>query len=141
MTQFLNCLQNSGNIRNVESTAFPTTKRSASGEETADRSRRRFMKINLYGLALAPAASLLFSESAKAVRNEDGVPALLDANDPQAQALDYTAQGSKGQQSCSNCQLYVYGCRWQELWTLLPIFLSTRYPQRKTAYGQFQRLV
>lgn len=93
-------------LRGFDSTELATGKNPASRAETADRSRRRFMKINLIGLALAPAASLAFSGSANAVSRRDGVPALLDVKDPQARALNYTAQGPRSQQSCSNCQLY-----------------------------------
>lgn len=92
--------------RGFGSTELAARKNPASSADLANRSRRRFMRINLIGLALAPAANLVFSESANAVSRRDGVPALLDASDPQAQALNYTAQGPKGQQSCSNCQLY-----------------------------------
>lgn len=76
------------------------------GNEAADQSRRRFMKLNLLGLALAPTASLFLSGNAWAVKRENGLPAILDAEDPQAQALDYTAQSPRGQQACHNCQLY-----------------------------------
>ena len=98
--------QQQNSLIGVGSTELAAGKNPASNDETADRSRRHFMKINLIGLALAPAASLVFSESASALGRRDGVPALLDANDPQAQALNYSPLGHKSQQSCSNCQLY-----------------------------------
>ena len=78
--------------------------------EAADQSRRRFVKLNLLGLALAPIANLYVGESAWANRTgrieTDQVPAVLDPADPQAQALSYAAQSPKDGQSCSNCQLY-----------------------------------
>jgi hypothetical protein len=74
-----------------------------------DPGRRRFLKINLLALALAPTASVLVSETAWALRNRRNVdksPAILDPGDPQAEALSYTGDSSKENQSCSNCQLY-----------------------------------
>jgi len=74
-----------------------------------DHGRRRFLKLNLLGLALAPTASLLLSTTAWAVRIEgieDNTPAVLDPHDPQAQALSYMEHSSKQNQSCSNCQLF-----------------------------------
>jgi hypothetical protein len=47
------------------------------------------MKLNLLGLALAPTASLMLSENALAVKKNDGEPALLDLEDPQAKAMEY----------------------------------------------------
>jgi High potential iron-sulfur protein len=87
------------------STALATGETQA-GTRATDESRRRFMKLNLLGLALAPTASLLLNENAWAVKQEESVPALLDPHDPQAQALDYTPQSPRSDQSCSNCQLY-----------------------------------
>jgi hypothetical protein len=80
-----------------------------SGDAATDQSRRRFLRLNLLGLALAPTASLFVSENAWAVRTggtADDKPAILDPKDPQAHALSYTRQSSKDRQSCSNCQLY-----------------------------------
>jgi hypothetical protein len=78
--------------------------------QAADPSRRRFVKLNLLGLALAPIASLQVGENAWASRTArietDHTPAVLDPADPQAQALSYSAQSPKEGQSCSNCQLY-----------------------------------
>ena len=80
-------------------------------EVAADQSRRRFVKFNLLGLALAPTASLFVTNNSWA-RNEPkkGIkpapPAILDPADRQAQALSYTKQSSKDVQSCSNCALY-----------------------------------
>jgi hypothetical protein len=64
------------------------------------------MKLNLLGLALAPTASLMLSENALAVKKNDGEPALLDLEDPQAKAMEYMVPSPTNQQSCSNCQLY-----------------------------------
>ncbi len=79
------------------------------GNEASDRSRRRFLGLNLLGLVLAPTASLFVSENAWAVKIggtvDDKLP-ILDPKDPQAQALSYTRKGRKDHQSCSNCQLY-----------------------------------
>ena len=72
----------------------------------ADQSRRRFVKFNLLGLALAPTASLVLSENAWAVKRHDDEPALIDLEDPQAKAIKYMVPSPKNQQDCSNCQLY-----------------------------------
>lgn len=72
----------------------------------AGHSRRRFIKMNLLGLALAPSAGLLLSEEAWAVKRDNGEPAKLDDQDSQARALEYTVVTSKSEQSCANCQLY-----------------------------------
>jgi hypothetical protein len=71
-----------------------------------DQNRRRFMKLNLLGLALASTASLVLSGNALAVKNNDGEPALLDPEDQQAKAAGYTVPSPTSQKSCSNCQLY-----------------------------------
>jgi len=76
------------------------------GTGVANQSRRRFVKLNLFGLTLAPAASLFIAGNASAKRTGDSAPAALDPKDPQARALDYTLQSTKDQQSCGNCQLY-----------------------------------
>jgi hypothetical protein len=87
----------------------------APGEDSAlhqavDQSRRRFVSLNLLGLAFVPAAGLLVSENTWAGRtgryvHEEG-PALVQPDDPEAKALRYSAQSPKTAQSCSNCQLY-----------------------------------
>jgi hypothetical protein len=79
------------------------------GENAADQGRRRFMKLNLLGLALAPTAGLLVGETAWAAGRSGRTPkgvAVLNPADPQAKALHYTPDSSKEGQSCSNCQLY-----------------------------------
>jgi hypothetical protein len=93
----------------------PISAAQISGEDkppnaVADQSRRRFVKLNVLGLALAPAASLTFGNNAWATRtgrmDADTTPAIVDPNDPQAKALNYTADSPKAEQECSNCQLY-----------------------------------
>jgi hypothetical protein len=87
----------------------------APGEDSAlhqavDQSRRRFMSLNLLGLAFIPAAGLLVSESTWAGRTGravvDGGPALVGPDDPEAKALSYSPQSPKTDQHCGNCQLY-----------------------------------
>lgn len=79
------------------------------GNEASDRSRRRFLGLNLLGLVLAPTASLFVSQNAWAVKTggtaDDKAP-LIDPKDPQAKALHYARESHKDHQSCSNCQLY-----------------------------------
>lgn len=81
-------------------------KENSTSQKAADRSRRNFLKLNLMGLALVPGAGLLLSEKAWAIKRDNGIPATLDADDPQAQALEYTVVTPKSEQSCANCQLY-----------------------------------
>ena len=77
--------------------------------EASDQSRRRFLRLNLLGLALAPAAGLFASGNVWAVKTggtaDDKMP-ILDPHDPQAKALSYARESHKDHQSCSNCQLY-----------------------------------
>jgi hypothetical protein len=95
--------------QNLLTTGAPVTGEDLSGEKVADQGRRRFMKLNLLGLALAPTASLLVGETAWAAGRSGRAPkdmAVLDPADPQAKALHYTPDSSKEGQSCSDCQLY-----------------------------------
>jgi hypothetical protein len=91
--------------------ANPSFGEHRSAKVAADQSRRRFVKFNLLGLALAPTAGLFVGNNAWA-RNEPkkGIepapPAVLDPADRQAKALNYTKHSHKDGQSCSNCALY-----------------------------------
>ena len=79
------------------------------GNEASDQSRRRFLRLNLLGLALAPAAGLFASGNAWEVRTGGSVDdkvAVIDPQDPQAKALHYARESHKDDQSCSNCQLF-----------------------------------
>jgi hypothetical protein len=89
----------------------PVARGAQSNSEAAALSRRRFVKLNLLGLALAPTAVLFLSENSWAGGRtgrgpEDSTPALLDPEDPQAKALSYTEKSPKDEQECANCQLY-----------------------------------
>lgn len=78
--------------------------------QEVDKSRRHFVAVNLLGLALGPVIGFSLTEDARAGRSgridADDTPAMLDPDDPQAQALHYTVQSTKDGQSCSNCALY-----------------------------------
>jgi hypothetical protein len=104
----------------------------------ADQNRRRFVKRSLLGLALAPIATLYLGKNAWALsrdirvssrgtrygKEESFPPAELSPDDPEAKALNYSAQSLKKGQSCANCQLYT-GSEGKEL-GFCPIF-SYRY--------------
>jgi len=94
--------------QNLLATGAPAGDEVPAGEQAADHGRRRFMKVNLLGLALAPAASLLVGGTAWAGRSGRNPKdlAVLNPADPQAKALHYTPDSPKEGQSCSNCQLY-----------------------------------
>jgi len=95
--------------QNLLATGTPVGGEDPSDEKVADHGRRRFMKLNLLGLALTPTASLLVGETAWAAGRSGRNPkdaAVLNPADPQAKALHYTPDSSKEGQSCSNCQLY-----------------------------------
>jgi hypothetical protein len=95
--------------QNLLATGAPDGGEVQAGEKTADHGRRRFMKLNLLGLALVPVASLLVGETAWAAGRSGRIEkdvAVLNPADPQAKALHYTPDSSKEGQSCSNCQLY-----------------------------------
>ena len=95
---------------NVSIRSTMVTGENPAAQAPTDQGRRRFVKRNLLGLALAPTAGLLISENAwaggRTGRTSDDMPAILDPTDPQAQALNYSAHSPKDGQSCSNCQLY-----------------------------------
>ncbi len=81
----------------------------SAADEGANGSRRRFLQLNLVGLALAPAASLFVGTRAWAMRGRgepDDTLAMLDPEDPQAKALSYTEDSPNMNQLCSNCQIY-----------------------------------
>jgi hypothetical protein len=88
----------------VSTSLIPVENQAHNG--ATDQNRRRFMKLNLLGLALASTASLVLSRNALAVKRDDGEPVLLDPKDPQAKAVKYTVPSPTSQYSCSNCQLY-----------------------------------
>ena len=87
----------------------PALAEGAGDTELPDQHRRRFLRFNLFGLAVASTAGLFVGENAWAIRQPvevDNEPAILDPKDPEAQALQFTRQTEKDRQSCANCQLY-----------------------------------
>ena len=93
--------------------------------KAANQSRRRFIKQNLLGLALAPIVTLYVGENALASSQDTSrgtrygkeksfPPAELSPDDPEAQSLSYTPQSITDGQSCANCQLYT-GSEGEEL--------------------------
>ena len=91
-----------------------------SDETITNNNRRRFIKVSLIGLTLAPAGNLLLSQSAeargsRAVTGETTQIAKLPENDRQASALAYKEDAAlmditkykrvEGA-TCRNCQLY-----------------------------------
>ena len=69
--------------------------------------RRNFLRLNLMILATTALGGLLRPGVAHAIQRPApaGTP-LLNADDPQAKAMNYTPDSSVAGQSCSNCQLY-----------------------------------
>jgi hypothetical protein len=94
---------------NSSMTRTLTTGESVQDNETWNQDRRRFLKLNLLGLVLAPTESLFASQGARVGRTGrivNTAPTLLDPEDTHARALNYRARSSKSVQSCGNCRLY-----------------------------------
>lgn len=72
---------------------------------TFDNSRRRFIKLTAIGLAAAPFASILPSETV-------GAAEMVSETDPQATALGYKADATKAEKRtdttamCGSCSFY-----------------------------------
>lgn len=77
--------------------------------DESNRSRRRFIKMGLVGIAAAPLSNLLVQKVLHA--QEGGDTPKVDPSDPQAQSLHYVEDATKGEgrqenQFCHNCQFY-----------------------------------
>jgi hypothetical protein len=71
-------------------------------EKITDQRRRQFVKAGIAGLAGVALSREVLTRTAMAQEQ-------LDENDPQAQALKYSHDGSSAtaeNQTCANCQLY-----------------------------------
>lgn len=74
-------------------------------DHASGTNRRRFIKLTVAGLAAAPLANALFSESAAAVEK-------VSESNPTAQALGYKENATKApnrkdpKADCSTCNLY-----------------------------------
>jgi hypothetical protein len=105
-------------------------------------SRRNFIKISAVGLAAAPLANLLMSNSAVAKRRPEEFilsDSALSVDDPQAAALHYvedaTANSPAGRQNhqfCSNCQIFT-GTPGSE-WGPCAIFSYRTHPKTRQPF-------
>ena len=74
-------------------------------DQISNNSRRRFIKLTAIGLAAAPFANALLSETAKAAD-------MVSEADPQAAAMGYATDATKSDKRkdaeafCHNCALY-----------------------------------